>query len=213
MTEPLRLVQTTPPAVEPLSVQETKDFLRIDQSSDDTLVESLIMAARMQCEKYTGRALINQSWSLFLDHWPGRDTTIWWEGIRDGAQTSRPTNFLLIPKPPLVSITQILIYDEDDTGVVWEPSNYYVDTACAPGRVVLRTGGVAPSPLRAANGIEIQFTAGYGDEAADVPRSLIEGISRTVAHMYENRGDFPDMAMKKSGAENLWQPWRMMRIS
>lgn len=213
MNEVLRLVQTTPPATEPLTKQEAKNFLRIDNDDDDTLIESLITAARMQCERYTGRALITQGWSLYLDHWPGQGATGWWDGIRDGADIGRPANCLVIPKAPLISVTQILIYDEDDQSQAWAASNYYVDTASAPGRVVLRNGGSTPAPSRAANGIEVQFTAGYGAAASSVPRSLIEGINRLAAHMYENRGDLPDTAMKNSGAENLWQPWRMVRLA
>ena len=41
-----------------------------------------------------------------------------------------------------------------------------------------RDAATFPVPTRAANGIEIRFTAGYGAIASDVPEILREGIKR-----------------------------------
>lgn len=46
---------------EPVTVQEAKDWLRIDISDDDTLVGSLITAARIICEQYTNISFITRT--------------------------------------------------------------------------------------------------------------------------------------------------------
>ena len=61
------------PALEPLSLKEVKLHLRVDSDEEDTLIQSLIAAARMDCEKFQNRAYITQTWELWMDSWPDKD--------------------------------------------------------------------------------------------------------------------------------------------
>ena len=45
---------------EPVSRTDAKNWMRIDYTSDDTLIDSLISAARQHLEKLTGRSLVNK---------------------------------------------------------------------------------------------------------------------------------------------------------
>lgn len=60
----------TPPAIEPVSLSEAKDFLRIIANDEDELLGTLITAARLMIEAAAGRLLIEQSWRIVLDAWP-----------------------------------------------------------------------------------------------------------------------------------------------
>ena len=60
----------TPPAVEPVGLNEAKAYLGVLDSAEDNLISNLITAARQAVEQYCGRVLINQSWRLTLDTWP-----------------------------------------------------------------------------------------------------------------------------------------------
>lgn len=214
MPEPYRLTLVTPPATLPLTLNEAKSHLRLesDQAADDAAVMALIRAAVDQCEQFTGRALVTQVWSIFRDTWPGKLVEPLWEGVRIGADLETPARSLDLPKPPLQSVGHVKTYDESDVGTVWASSNYFVDTASEPGRLVVRTGQVFPVPTRASNGIEIQFSAGYGNNPADVPVDLTSGLLRIVAHLFERRGDDPADAMASSGAASLWRPYRAVRV-
>src|SRR5579872_3816685 len=66
------LNQTTPPVVEPVSLEQAKAFCVIDQSFtlDDDLINGFISLARLEAEKYTRRAFFNQQWRLSLDRFP-----------------------------------------------------------------------------------------------------------------------------------------------
>ena len=80
----------------------------------------------------------------------------------------------------------------------------------------MRQGALVwPKPGRIANGIEIAFTAGYGDAAADVPEPIRHAILLLVAHWHEHRSPFevghlaqppPDMVAE------LLAPYRTMRL-
>ncbi len=211
-----RLVETAPPAIEPLTLSEVKTFLRVDQTNDDAFITGLITAARMFCEAETGRALIERNYSLFLDRWPNERDDYAFDR-RDGARRI-PTPLVIdprgiaLPYPPLVSVAQVNVYAADNTSTVFDPSNYFVDTAGTPGRLVLTLGAVPPLPWRIANGIEIQYTAGYGTAETDVPQLLLQGMMQIIAHLYEHRGDSPDQALLASGAAAIFKPYRTMSL-
>jgi uncharacterized phiE125 gp8 family phage protein len=46
------------------------------------------------------------------------------------------------------------------------------------------------APLRAMNGLEIDFTAGFGEAGTDVPDPLKRAILLLVAHWYEFRAGY-----------------------
>lgn len=161
------LVMISGPAAEPLTLTETKAHLRIDDDDEDQLVASLILTSRLHVEAALGLALLTQSWRLVLDRWP--------------RSASVP-----IPLYPLQSVAEVRVRAADGTPAVVEAGDYVVDVASMPGRIV-RTGGAFPQPGRAASGIEIDFTAGYGAVAADVPAPIRQALLLLVAHWYEHR--------------------------
>lgn len=80
------------------------------------------------------------------------------------------------------------VYDEAGSAAVLDPGDYRLDTAARPARLVVSAN--APAPGGAVNGIEIDFTAGYGT-ATDVPGPLKLAIKQLAAHWYENRETDP----------------------
>jgi len=183
------LIETEAPATEPLDLATVKTYLRIDQSSDDSLLESLIVSARTICELMTGLNLINRKYSLYIDRWG------------DGE--------LYLPSSPIQEVITVNIYKDDDSVSVFDAKNYYVDNKNqkAP-RIVLRNYSVTPIPTRVANGIEIQYVSGFGADATCVPELLKQAMLQVIAHLYENRGDSINNAIKVSGARELFRVYR-----
>jgi uncharacterized phiE125 gp8 family phage protein len=182
---------TTPPAVEPVSLADAKAHLKIDTTDDDALIARVIAAARARAEWHTGRALVTQSWTLWLDCWPLAGT-------------------IEIPLPPLQSVTAVTTYARDDSAAVLSAALYTVDAASAPARLALKPGAAPPTDLRAINGIGIAFTAGYGDSADDVPALLTQAILSLVAFLYENRGEAP--AELPPDALAQLEPFRILKL-
>lgn len=180
-----------PPAVEPLSLAEVKQYLRLDNDAEDPLIDALIRAARVAAETYTGRALITQNWRLFIDRWP-----------QEGG--------LFMPLPPLQTIDEIAMLAPDDSETMLSISQYWVDVAATPGRVTIRPSGLYPVPGKNAGGIRIDFTAGYGDDWNAVPEPLRLGMLQYIAHLYENRGG-SGIAMPLDVIA-MWRPYRLVRI-
>lgn len=182
----LKLV--TPPAVEPVSLLEAKRQARIDGDDDDAFVAALIVAARQWAESYTGRAFITQTWQLWLDDAPGSGDELAF-GVSDLSRAGAEAGYILLPRAPLLAVTDVQTFDESDVATAWPSANYYVDTAHEPGRLALRAGAVWPVPTRAANGLMIEYAAGYGADADAVPEAIKTAIRQLVAHWYEHRGE------------------------
>lgn len=184
-------IQIAPPAGEPVSLAEAKAFLRVDGDDEDALVNALIAAARVLVETATGRALMTQGWRTTLDAWPAR-------------------RVVRIARSPVAAIDAVTVYDAAGAATVLEASDYRLDTASRPVRLVVSAS--APEPGAVVNGIEIDFTAGYG-AAADVPQPLTLAIKRLAAHWYENRDGQPDEARDMPGpVAALLAPYRLVSL-
>jgi len=169
--------------------------MRVESATDDALIDALVKAARKMVEDNTGRSLITQTWNYYLDFFPvrsyrGREP--WWDGVRQVAISQAFFITQHIPLPwasPLISITHLKTFDENDVGTIFPASNFFADINQEPGRLTLRSGSSWPSGIfRQSSGIEIQFVSGYG-AAADVPEDIKLAIKMTVAWLYEHRGD------------------------
>lgn len=179
------------PETEPVTLDDAKAHLRITHDADDEAIAALIKTARQICEEYTGLALITRDCRLYLDQWP--------------------KHTLSLPKPPLVHVAAINVYDANGVATVFSAAAYAVDTVGRPGRIEMT--GTPPWPGQPLSGIEIEFSAGFGDTPDDVPGDLREGIKRLVAHLYMNRGDAPEAAVRNAGASPLFAAHRRLRLS
>lgn len=183
---PLQL--NTPPAAEPVTLEQAKAWLKVDGGDDDALIASLISAARARAEWHTGRAFVTQDWTLWLDAW------------REPCAE--------IPLPPLQGVTSLTLYARDDSATVLGAGDYTVDTASQPGRVLLKSC-TALADLRPINAAAIAFTAGYGAAEA-VPGQIVQAILLIVAALYAHRGD--DMAATPDAALALLAPFRVVKL-
>ena len=161
---------TTPPTVEPVTLDEVKLHCRVDVNDDDTLLDSLIAVARQYCEVFTGRVFITQTIQYDLQRWPSGKA-------------------IHLPRPPLQSVTSVTWWDtEGNDTVLTAGTDYLVDTSPTFGTVLLPYSGRWPSEiLYPVHPIRIEYLAGYGDNAADVPEYIKAAIKLLVGNWYENR--------------------------
>jgi hypothetical protein len=177
----------TPPAIEPVSVDEVKLHTRINYDVEDSILSKWISTAREMAEDYQRRAFISQMLELSFDNYPVMP--------------------IRLPRPPLIELKSIKIYDYEGTETVLyneadnpvttttegeaEPStnaDFIIDTASEPGRIGLAFGKVWPATtLRALDSVKIRYAAGYGLTAAAVPACVADAIMLYCAYRNENR--------------------------
>ena len=59
---------------EVITTQNVKDFVRIDTSADDTIIDRMIVAARTWCENYIGKDIVAKNRTFYLQEVDGRFT-------------------------------------------------------------------------------------------------------------------------------------------
>ena len=181
------IVITTQPAQEPITLQEAKEHLRVEDGIDERLLRPLIQTARMFAEEHLGRKLVSTVLTQTYDVANDIEDPLW-EGMKLGADISYYKNYLTLSHGPVASVTHVKTYDDNGTATVFASSKYYLDNAREPPRILLRKGQTWASNLRVANGIEVQYTVGYSS-IYSIPEPIRMGILQHVAHLYEHRGD------------------------
>lgn len=156
----------TGPSVEPVTLAEAKAHARILTSDEDSLITSLIVAARRMAERRTGRAFITQTWELALDAFP--------EDIE-------------LPLPPAQSIDSVKYLDINGVQQTLSSTEYLLDTYSEPAWLTVAYGKSWPATYEVPNAVKIRWLAGYGDTASAVPQELRQWILSQVAYWYAQR--------------------------
>ena len=108
------LFTITAPTQEPVTLQEVKEYLRVDDSTDERIIRPFIETARRFCEEHTGRALMTQTLTLFLDAFEDIEDPLW-EGMRTGPYLNYYKNYVVLPRSPVASVTHVKTFDDADT--------------------------------------------------------------------------------------------------
>ena len=138
-------------------------------------------------------ALVSQTWRVTLDDLP-----------RSG--------FVPLRRHPVREINSITLYGADGAASLLDPANYRLEQSQRPEGVQFLT---IPPMQAMTNGMEIDFTAGFGESATDVPDLLKRAITVLAAHWFEFRAQFSADLQPASypvGYERLIAPWRMRRL-
>lgn len=188
------LVTVTPPASEPVSLNEAMLHLRVDVSDagphpEATLIETLISAARAHVEAETNRVLITQTLEARWDAW--RDV-------------------LELPRTPVQSVTSVTYVDETGATQTLSNSAYRVDVAGLVARVTPAFDTAWPTARAVTGAIAVRFVAGYGAASA-VPAPLKAAMLLLIGHLYENRTAATERALTEAplAVAALINPYRV----
>jgi uncharacterized phiE125 gp8 family phage protein len=184
---PLQLA--APSLEEPVTLWEAKLHLRVDFDEDDTLIASLITAARQAAETLTGRQFVTARWKMVLDSFPGPSLM----GVPAGQSFSLPGHAVLLPKCPVQSVIAINYLDMGGALQTMPASSYTVDAACEPARITPVFGQIWPPTLPQIGSVGVIFDAGYG-AASDVPAGIKSWIKLRVGSLYSHREEMATLS-------------------
>lgn len=174
----LRLTVTDPEQtfIEPMSLAEVKNYLRLDDgfTLDDIMIGGMISAAREQAEILQNRDLVKKQWDLSYDYWP---------------------EYRLRLRAPCISVD--LMQTTDLTGAVTPMAlntDYVIDLKKEPGVITPPWNrswpAFTPFPSSA---ILVRFTSGYAPDAPFWKSSGARvkiGMLMLISSWYENRLPF-----------------------
>lgn len=165
----MNLTLITPPADEPLDLQEAKDHLHVAGTVDDGYIDALIVAARRQCEQATGRQLVTQTWDVAFDAFTAADAC----GV------------LWLPRSPLQSITSVKYFDASNVEQTLSAALYQAVGGLAP-RLVPVWGQGWPATYPRLHAVTVRAVVGYGAPEA-VPQELKQWMLLHIGHWFEHR--------------------------
>ena len=165
----MSLVLKTAPTVAAITIEDLIDHLKLSDDEAvlmDTTLTRLIDEATAFVEDYTWRTLTTQTWTWYFDEWP------------DG-------RVIYVPRPPLQKVNSIK-YLIDGEAVRTTFSSYTTDISKEPGEIHLLSNYSWPSEtLSPSSGIAIEFDAGYGDDATDVPVRIRQAMLINCSMYYD----------------------------
>lgn len=162
------LTQTVAPTANPVTYAEAKAHLRLDSDDEREFVEGCIGAAVGLSETMSNRQFMTATYTLKLDLFPAGGGVV------------------LLPRPPLQSVSSISYIDVNGDSQTWASANYTVDTDSIRGRITEAYGMSWPSTRAQTGAITVTFVAGYAT-AALVPSAAKHAINMLVGHYYVNR--------------------------
>ena len=162
--------RTTEPTSNPIDLAYVKRHARIETTDEDDDIQSKINAAVRFVERQYSLAAITQTWTMTLDRFPA-----------DGR--------IYLPVRPVQSITSLKYTDTDGDQQTWSGANYrLLDADGLRPYITYIYNGAWPSSVRTdLDSIEVVWSAGYGDSAADVPADFRHALAVLVATYFGNR--------------------------
>lgn len=207
------MIVNTPSVGSVVTLQEFRDFVRQDEYIEDRTLYMLLKASIDMAEKYLCRPLLNTTFEYWLDYFPfsyanTADAIIPGAvNIAYGPPFSRQC-YIDLPMPQLVSITSLTLYDQNNTGTVVDPTNYYADIA--NNRIVFNDAFTPSITMRNLSAIKIIFVSGYGTNPELVPYGIKVAIMQQAAAMNECRADSGELAPM---AQKALRPYKVMAMT
>lgn len=189
----MRLILVEGPSEPVVSLEEMKRHLKAaDFSDDDDAIAEYRDAAEKVAADYIGRALVAQTWDMYLEEF---DTSI------------------EIPLSPLIEIDSVKYYDADNVLQESALSLYEVigATGRARAKIVLNNNQSWPTVYDRAEPVVIRFRAGYVDltqsPAGEIPKPIIQAIKLITGSFYRDR---EDGVIGQSVAQIPWTAERLL---
>lgn len=154
--------------VEVVSLSEAKDFLRVDFSKDDAVINRLIDTATRWGEQYTARQFRLHQWvAQFEDAETHKDERY---------------SFLRIKRSPVSDLVSVEV---SRNGSYEAYTNFLYRKSLRFPEILLKE--FVTKDMDAAFNYRVTFTSGY----TELPSGLKDAILEHVAFLYENRADVP----------------------
>lgn len=173
----MRIELVERPEIAPVTLQEAKDYCKIDTDVDDDIVLRLINGATQYVESYCNTSLITQ-------------TKIVWLNPSD---VDYKYNYVDLPIGPIIEIDELNSYGQTNTETLAD-----VHYTLSGRRLFWDNGYYWPSDVRGFDSYAVTALVGYGDDAESVPEDIKNAILMLVANWYQNREATPLEAQDKT---------------
>lgn len=186
-------------AESPVTNQELADWLRLDDDTDPILAGILTTVTGYAIERLQSE-LINRERKTIYENWPIVGTT---GDCHISRSEARRAQEIVLPYARLQSVDLVQLYGDTFTS--------YIEQDTSPAQIFIEAPTLTSDGTQPA--IVLEYTAGFGATAADVPEAIKTGIKMMAASMYEHRGQCSVAdAWNSSGAGLIMQPYSLAPV-
>ena len=169
----------------PVSLDEVKAYLRLDDETEDAAIAGLLRSATALCEGFTGQALIARE-------------------VRETIPAR--SEWRRLARTPVRAISGVEGLPAEGSAFALPADAYAIDIdANGDGWVRVTRPGTAGRAI-------VTYEAGMAADWNGVPEPVRQGIVRLVAHLFTHRDAAGD-AGPPAAVAALWRPWRRMRLA
>jgi uncharacterized phiE125 gp8 family phage protein len=154
----MKVLRLSEPSVEPVSLQEAKEHLRVRHDEEDALITRLISAARARVEDYCNRPFVSAQFAILYD-----------------GELPRGNTALRVPLAGIVAIDAISYIDVGGEQAAFSTFSFDGE------RQTIRPATVWPA------GTDLRVEVEAGGNADDVPFPIKAAINLYLGGMYELR--------------------------
>jgi uncharacterized phiE125 gp8 family phage protein len=156
----------TPPAVEPVSLLEAKQYARIsvDALIDDDIISKTIKGVRQRIEELLDRSLITQILAFNFENFTD--------------------NKIYLPRGPVQHVTFFEEIKSDSTSAEISTDHYVLNIDADPAEIKMKT---IPTKRDQYSYFKIHYVTGYGATGSYVPQMINLKILEAVTILYDQR--------------------------
>tara|TARA_R110002020_G_scaffold290954_4_gene506364 strand:+ start:585 stop:1178 length:594 start_codon:yes stop_codon:yes gene_type:complete len=155
------------PSVEPITVEDARLHLDLDDNYYDSQLSQLITVARKRVEQDSRRSLISQTRILSMETFPS-------------------SGVIELPTAPIISVTSVSYVDTNDVVQTFSSSKYSVDANNTPSRIVINDGEDFPTVRGHYDDIKVTYVAGYGTSRSDVDEVAKFAMKMLISHLFNS---------------------------
>lgn len=181
--------------VQVLTESEVRSYLKIDNDDESDIINLIINSSIDFTEQFLRRTIKQKTLLVSLD--------------------SFPVNEIKLPYSPVVSISSVKYYDDNNTLNTINSSEYIFVQNKLPCEIVLRSPYTWPVPGDRSSAVEIEYIAGLSDIKLLHP-TIKQGLLLLCSHFYNNR----DIVLQNISVQNvplsynyLLSPYRVLQFT
>lgn len=180
-----------------VSLDEVKNYIRIDQSCDDNLINTFISATREAMESILQKSIIKQKWLCKID---AKDIN-YIDISDDSSCISSKKVRIPLPRPPVITIEKVTINYKNGRSKILKD---FEEMADKQFYLLIDREEVRSS----VKNIEIVYYAGIVENAENVPYQLKLANLMLVANAYQNRFRYDSSEFMPKNIEKLLAPFK-----
>lgn len=158
----------------PVTLEEARNAARVNGTDHDAELTSIVNALTAEAEAYLCKAIINRTYAVYLDSFPG---------------------LIELPYLPVAEVVEVTYYDAEGMEQTLSPELWLLDESYLNPSLTPAYGTRWPDTQTRHNAVKITYIAGHGSSSASTPPAFKGYILAKIKEYFAPPGtpEFPNL--------------------